>query len=395
MASSTPHILVLADDLTGAAEIGGVALQFGLTARILISLPENRPVPENVTIIDTGSRGFEPEQACRAIREMIKGHDLEGYDLVYKKVDSVLRGPVIAETRALLTVSFFDRVLMIPANPSRNRIIRDGRYFIDGIPLDKTGFRIDPLHPRLSATIRELLNKDEAVVTGNDPALLEEGKIFVPDVVSVEDIRRLLSAAYRPGVLLAGGSDLFRSALAVVMHLVHVRDPELLSKPASHHFIIGSSSETSAGSISRLWELGYTVCALPEAAIRNESSFLEWTVQMGKMVKNGTRVVVSGPAGTVEDPEDAGKISGKVARAARVVAENAGEGTHLFLEGGETASAFFREMGWDQLIISQVHDTGVVTLKPEGVAFQVTVKPGSYPWPQSLMRSDQKPDHIR
>ena len=376
-----PKILVLADDLTGAAEIGGIAFQHGLKVRILTGIKDFDAVSEEVSVIDTGSRSYEPEQAFQAVRKMISGLDLTGCDLVFKKVDSVLRGPVVAEARAMLSASGFDRVLMIPANPSRNRIIRDGRYAIGGVPLNESEFRMDPLHPRISSSISRLLEDDGMVVTGNDPSLLMKGKIFIPDVGTVGDIARLVSEIFRPGILQAGGSDHFRALLSSILHLVPVRDPDQLQKPLNHHFIIGSRSETSIRSMARLVELGYLVLQLPASAIRNDQAFAEWTDLIGNKVKSGHKVVVSGPSGTSIEPADAANIARKVARAARVIAGHSGPGARLFVEGGETASSFFREMGWDQLIVSQFHDAGVVTLEPGGAGLSVTVKPGSYPWP--------------
>ena len=385
MTGIKPSIWVLADDLTGAAEIGGIAFQHGLKARILIDRKANAVVREGVSIMDAGSRNFEPEQACQAVRELISGLDPTGYDLVFMKVDSVLRGPVIAHAAAFMEQSGFDRALMIPANPSKNRIIRDGRYVIDGVPVNETGFRMDPLHPRLTASISGLLNDDGTVVTGNDPSMLLKGKIYIPDVGSVEDVERLVSDIFRPGILQAGGSDHFRALLSVILHLVPVRDPDPLQKPLSHHFIIGSRSETSIRSMARLEELGYMIFQLPASAIRDDQAYAEWTTLIGYKVKGGEKVVVSGPSGTVAEPVDAGNIAGKVALAAKVVAGHSERGTRLFIEGGETASSFFREMGWDQVDLCHFHDVGVVTLQPEGAGLSVTVKPGSYPWPETLL----------
>ena len=66
---------------------------------------------------------------------------------MFKKVDSVLRGPVAAEIEAALDGLGLDRAVLVPANPSRGRIIRDGAYFMDGVPLDETEFADDPMHP--------------------------------------------------------------------------------------------------------------------------------------------------------------------------------------------------------------------------------------------------------
>jgi uncharacterized protein YgbK (DUF1537 family) len=379
-------MMVLADDLTGAAEIGGVALQFGLTAGIRLGHERDEALKNDIIIIDTASRSLEPGQAYQKILEVISKYDLAGYELVFKKVDSVLRGPVVAEVMALLTDPGFDRVLMIPANPSRERIIRDGRYLIGGIPLGKTGFRHDPIHPRLSAAVRELLDNDRNIVTGKDPSLLAQGKIFIPDVISRDDICRMLSKLYSPGVLLAGGSDLFQAFLSDIMQLIPGRNAVFPLKFSYQHFISGSSSEISIDFARRQKNLGYVVFTLPGDAIRSESVFLEWIKGIEEAVKEGRTVVVSGPTRTLNDPQDPAEVAGKIARAGKVVAGNARPGTHLFMEGGDTASLFFREMGWDRLIVSQVHDVGVVTLKPEGAEMAVTVKPGSYPWPENLMR---------
>lgn len=385
MADHQLKIWVVADDLTGAAEIGGIALQFGLTARIVLGKEWYRAVHENVVIIDTASRSYEPEQAKKAIRSVLSRHSLAEYDLLYKKVDSVLRGPVVAEVMALLTGSGFNRALMIPANPSRNRIIQDGRYFLDGAPVNETTFRDDPLHPRRSAKVWDLLGNDERVALGSDVRLLSKGKIFVPDIGSEEDIRKILLEMSLSGVLLAGGSDLFRAVLSVIMRLTTTKNPVITLHTGDDHFIVGSRSETSLNSVSRLQETGYTAFALPVPAIRDENVFLKWTEKIRSEVRAGSKVVVTGPSLTVSGLEDVAMITRKLAWAGKVVLENAKPGTHLYLEGGETASAFFREMSWNGLVVKQVHDLGVVTLQPEGREILITVKPGSYPWPKKLL----------
>jgi uncharacterized protein YgbK (DUF1537 family) len=385
MTGRKPKILVLADDLTGAAEIGGIAFLFGLSVRILLGRGKDEAVGEDVTIIETASRSFAAQRAHRVIREMISGHELADFDLVFKKVDSVLRGPVVAEARAFLAEPAFRSVLLVPANPSKGRTIRDGRYFIAGKPVHETEFGLDPMHPIMSSSIREMLDCDESVVAGGGTALAAEGKIIVPDTGSEAEIVRLLEEAELSQVLPAGGSDFFRIILSFVLHLRPIREPVPFAKPENCHFIIGSNSKNSIGTVRRLQEIGYVAFELPVNAIRNESLFTEWAREIQDTVKRGMNVVVSGPFGTINNRDGAGKISGLIARAAKVVADLAPPGTHLCLEGGESASGFFRTMGWEQAIVSQVLDVGVVTLQPEGADVQITVKPGSYRWPENLI----------
>ncbi len=382
-----PDILVMADDMTGAAEIGGTAFQYGLTVRIRIFPQKGGSSAGGVTILDTGSRGLATDQAYQVISERISGFDPALYEMVFKKVDSILRGPVIPEIDALLANTDFDRVLMVPANPSRKRIIRGGNLYIDGIPLHRTSFRKDPLHPRLSSGISELLGDERGVVTGNDPAVLKAGKIYVPDIGSEGDISALLAQTDLSRTLMAGGSDFFRAILSCRMGLKPVQRPAPPQKTTHQHFIMGSLSENSINTAHRLTDTGYEPVELPSGAILEESLFSEWTAMIVRLIGKGKNLVIRGPVERVTDPEVSGKIAGKIALAAKVVAQRALPGTHLCVDGGETASAFIRSMDWDHLRVRQVHEAGVVSLQPEGTDLVLTVKPGSYRWPESLMKT--------
>ena len=76
---------------------------------------------------------------------------------VYKKVDSVLRGQVVAELEAMMPQLGLKRALLVPANPALGRTISDGEYFIHGRPIHKTEFARDAEHPRLSPRVLDLM----------------------------------------------------------------------------------------------------------------------------------------------------------------------------------------------------------------------------------------------
>jgi hypothetical protein len=57
----------------------------------------------------------------------------------------------------------------------------------------------------------------------------------------------------------------------------------------------------------------------------------------------------------------------------------------LLLEGGATAAAVVRELGWTRLCACEVAAPGIGTLQPFGLAAPiVSIKPGSYDWPAGL-----------
>jgi uncharacterized protein YgbK (DUF1537 family) len=60
---------------------------------------------------------------------------------------------------------------------------------------------------------------------------------------------------------------------------------------------------------------------------------------------------------------------------------------HIIIAGGATAASVLHQLGWTKLEVLRVWGPGVVTLRPSGSArFVVTLKPGSYAWPSSLVR---------
>jgi uncharacterized protein YgbK (DUF1537 family) len=59
----------------------------------------------------------------------------------------------------------------------------------------------------------------------------------------------------------------------------------------------------------------------------------------------------------------------------------------LFVEGGATASVVVRGSGWTELRVAAELAPGLVRLSvPAGNPRHVTLKPGSYPWPEEVLR---------
>ncbi len=57
----------------------------------------------------------------------------------------------------------------------------------------------------------------------------------------------------------------------------------------------------------------------------------------------------------------------------------------LLLEGGATAIAVIRALGWTRLRATALAESGVGVLRPAGATGpELLVKPGSYPWPAGL-----------
>ena len=90
---------VLADDLTGAAEIAGIALKFGLTSEIKNEFIGSAHT--DLIVINTASRLLEEETAYKINKKACEYSLTLNPQWIFKKTDSVLRGHVQTEIKAL------------------------------------------------------------------------------------------------------------------------------------------------------------------------------------------------------------------------------------------------------------------------------------------------------
>jgi len=118
-----PVLRLLADDLTGALD---TAAEFSVRCG---------PVPvrwdaarvAGSTAFSTATREAAPEDARAAMRAFAPL--LADADIAYRKLDSLLRGPVAAELAACWATGAWRHGVLAPAFPAQGRIGRDGRAY--------------------------------------------------------------------------------------------------------------------------------------------------------------------------------------------------------------------------------------------------------------------------
>src|SRR5438874_911312 len=147
--------LAIADDLTGAAEIAGLGVRYGLPTQ-LTRRSSARPTAA-LTVIDTDSRLLPPSDAASTVSDSIQHLPTRNFDIIYKKTDSLMRGPLLAEIEALMAALDKRAAILVAQNPSRGRTVQGGEYRIDGVPLHKTSLANDPEYPATSANVSALL----------------------------------------------------------------------------------------------------------------------------------------------------------------------------------------------------------------------------------------------
>jgi uncharacterized protein YgbK (DUF1537 family) len=381
-----PKILVIADDFTGAAEIGGIAHLFGLSVRIMKDVYIPSPAGEEVIIIDTNSRRLQPLAASSKVQKSILEVDFTHLDLIFKKVDSVLRGPVESEIKAMMLATNIQTSLLIPANPSKGRTIQNGRYFIDDAPIHQTDFIHDPEYPRSSNDVRDLIiDHTESLLTERPFDLNRDHSIIVPDMIELKNFRNILKEWSEIEFLPAGGADFFRSLLKYKLDLVESRGYSYTPQIGKKYFIIGSKSQQSHRTISFLRQSGWIYLPIPENTFTQRDLSSQWLNQIQNALVDDAGILISRPDKQIDDPKDIKKIVDLLVKASELLLEYCSSEDEIFIEGGETASSIIRNLKDTDLKIKEVIADGVVKLRLFSSGIFINVKPGSYPWSEIIL----------
>ena len=205
-------VLVIADDLSGAAELAGIAFAHGLTAEVQT---EFQPRAEaQVICLDTNTRRLSADEVSAVLRKLAKHVRTARPEFIFKKTDSALRGHIATELGVLMEATARARAVFVPANPSRGRVILGGEYFIGDTPLHETDFAHDPQHPATTSNVAERLGHDPAIVT--------------PDAAKPEDVR-VAAESCNDLVLPAGAGDFFAALLEARGHAAQPVEPDSLA----------------------------------------------------------------------------------------------------------------------------------------------------------------------
>ena len=382
-------IVVIADDFSGAAEIAGVGWRYGLDCEIQTE-PDLAHQSRDLIVIDTDTRSLPVNEAKIKLKQIIHQITSWPYHWLYKKVDSVLRGHVLAELTVILDHLNLRKVLLIPANPTTGRIIKEQKYYINNLPLHQTEFAEDPEFPVKSSRIVNLLGNsaDSLVKIFDEPEALAENGIVVGSVQSVNQLNEW-AVCVSHDILAAGGAEFFQALLMSKIKKMKIhRQLKPLDRQSKQLFVIGSAAGQKDNDRLQAISRRRIICPIPvpEGAklILSESRLAEWITQINGAFHRYRQVVaVSG----VEDPDHVNIIKKLPTFMAGMVAGVIDKTIidHLIISGGSTASKIIRTLSWTKLIPVNEVSPGIVMLKVKGIpAHHLIVKPGSYPWPEQL-----------
>ena len=187
-------IVVLADDFSGAAEIAGTASCLKLAAEVQISFDPTSSA--DVLVVDTNTRSLPAEAAASRAAAIAKQVRNSKSTWIFKKIDSLLRGPVLAEAEAVRDVLGARRILLAVSNPTLGRVVSDGTLYVEDTPVAETDLAHDPEHPIRSSDVLTILQSvpDSTLYSTRVDDKLPDAGICVADATCTEHLVRLARA---------------------------------------------------------------------------------------------------------------------------------------------------------------------------------------------------------
>jgi len=383
------HAAIIADDLTGAADTGVQLARAGYRTAVVFRDSPMPPAEDlDAVALDTDSRAMPAGFAAKRVLEA--GHAVRHARIVYKKLDSTLRGPIAAELTAALEATGRHRVVVAPAFPSAGRTTVDGVQLVRGVPVHETEAKNDPRTPVREGHVPTLLAESFPSVRSlgvedlADPATvrraLDEARCVVADAARDEDLEALVRAVPDPHQVLWAGS----AGLALALGSVYP-GPHSEMTPAAHAparkvlVVVGSLSGVARGQLRLAEEYGCV--AVPVATGRagaNEEAF--------RVLR---AALAGGACAVVHSERNPSGEAGSVVEALAELVGRLSEGSlfdALVLTGGETAVGVARRLGAVGIRLDGEVEPGIPTGTLIGPSpYRVVTKAGAFGEPGTLV----------
>lgn len=379
---------VIADDLTGAMDAGVQMLENDYVVRVALDVKKlsEWEKQSDVVIVSTESRNISAEYAYKQVADAVEGFQKYGCHMIYKKIDSTLRGNIGVELKAVLEHGKVDCVIIAPALPFNGRTTVNGVHYVYGSPLKNTELAKDPyapvyeseiariIHDQYAAPvgmidIRAIRNGKESVLSEIEKNIREKKRLMVADAIDDGDLRNIVKACaeYSGNLLLCGSAGLFKyiEGTKFLQNLDGHRKMHLPRRKKSSPVLIlsGSPARMSKIQIKKLEEVSSRAfilrCNISEY-LKDEAQYRarceEGIRQVMQKLREGYHVVVDASGESKEDilnqhqndRENLQQIRKKILQYLEEIAAAAAEGADLrglVLFGGDTAVAVTSRLG--------------------------------------------------
>jgi uncharacterized protein YgbK (DUF1537 family) len=377
-------IAVIADDLTGAAEIGGIGLEHGL--KVEISTKVDLASTADLLVINTDSRSKGEQEAICSVVAASRALKMLNPEFVFKKIDSVLRGHVLHEVEVEAKIWGRSRAVIIGGNPHLGRTLVNQMYFINGVAVNQTSFAGDPEFPIKSAHVKHMLKvqADEVTIAKHNETHPVSG-VIVGEVETYQDLMSWADALMSTDYL--AGSSSFFSALLQKKFPKGTHEEVAYEVVEPILYISGTTFSANSNKIRNLHNMGGPVIYMPISIANGyavtTAEIIDWTAKVVELLAQHSKAIIA-----IDQDHNytlnAMRLRTNMALATRKIMEKTSV-SELVIEGGSTAAAVFAELNISTLVPVQQFGAGIIRSRARyHQNIHVTLKPGSYPWSEEI-----------
>lgn len=414
------RIVIIADDLTGAADCSAMFAELGFRSMVLLESAQTVPGTSEgceeaqVLAVDANTRCLGAEDAAGAVSRMVRRYSSHS-DLIFKKVDSTLRGNVGAELAAVLRATgeraaSSSRAVMVfaPAFPACGRTTVNGRQFVDLKPLEQSDMwrrEVTPPHTDIAGMLAEAGLScaliDLACVRAEhefESRLLDAANradVVVCDAESDEDLAAIVRGGSRVElkIIWAGSAGLAkRIAQKAVARTTVTSQPKSRLQTAPRRpalFVVGTPAEASRDQARTLagaqdipvftFSPAELLRTAPMEAFRRQASLVS------ECLANGKDVLLQFDPEETLDPERGAELARALALLITPCAKDVGA---LVATGGETARAVLDAWGIVRLRVLGELEPGLPysTAECAGREILILTKAGGFGTRETLLR---------
>ena len=255
---------IVADDLTGAMDSSGYFARLGFSTIVILDAGFSSAA--DVVVVNTNSRADDVNKAGEKVRQAARS--LAGR-VVFKKIDSTLRGNIGAELEAVVEELACEKAIVAPSFPEVGRTTVNGILLVNGAKVTETQFANDPISPVKISHIPALLAKSTGRRIGHVTLKdIDAGPVFLhrkisgmsPEIVICDAVEQSHLTIIAQAAALAGDRWLLcgSGGLAKELHLFLSKVPDStqavsanpLSGPAL--VVVGTRNQMTANQLLKV-----------------------------------------------------------------------------------------------------------------------------------------------
>lgn len=410
----------VADDFTGASDAASFLQKAGMRTILINETPDAVKIPDetDAVVIALKSRTQEKLEAVESVLRSIKWLKNIGADKFYFKYcstfDSTKEGNIGPVADMVMEELGINYTILCPALPINGRVVRNGRLYVNGLPLDESPMKNHPLTPMWDSRIKNLIeaqSKYQAVELSGEH--FKEDKEIVndwiqeqssgmdhfyvaPDYENEDDAKQIVRL-FGELEFLTGGSGILTELGKYMLKGSKDADKDTCQKMEKNDLpgvvLAGSCSVATLGQIADYQEKGNISYRINPAEIfqgrQTTQEILDFILAHPK---DTVLVYSSDSAENVKEVQKLGKekIAGLLEKTISEVAVklvSLGYG-RIVVAGGETSGAVTKALGYDAFEIGESIAPGVPIMKPIGhTKVKLALKSGNFGQPDFFTRA--------